>query len=311
MSALEDRYRRLLRSYPADHRRSHEDEMLGVLLAAAEPGRTRPAPRDAFDLVRGGLGVRLRRAPGALAQAGWRDAAALAGVIAPLVLLAETARYAVREILMYPQTSYVAQHGGGWPATYSSAPSHLAWGIVAVAALCGARRTTSAAVSAAVLLDVVRFAWLDDYAGGAAAAPLLLGLITVGALFAGPGAARGRRLLGRTGLVVVAGLLAGTAPFDSTIARHELGITWGSGRIGLAIAALLAAGWLMRSPAGRRAVIALAVPLLPIVVAPYYPGYIEDPLARYLITMVVIPVATGLTALGAVAALERVIRAID
>jgi hypothetical protein len=79
MSALEDRYRRLLRSYPADHRRSYEDEMLGVLLAAAEPGRTRPALRDAFDLVRGGLGVRLRRAPGALTQAGWRDAAALAG----------------------------------------------------------------------------------------------------------------------------------------------------------------------------------------------------------------------------------------
>lgn len=303
MSALEDRYRRLLRWYPADHRREHEDEMVGVLLAAAEPGQTRPAARDAFDLARGGLGIRLRRAP----QAGWHDAAALLGVIAPLLLLADTARYAVQAILMYPETSYAAQRGLSWLAMYHSAPSHIVWGIVAVTALCGARRTTAVAVFAAILLDVVRFARLDDYAGGAAAAPLILGLITAGALFAGPGAARGRELLGRTGLMGIIGLLAVTAPLDSTIARYKLGIAWGSGRMGLAIAALVAAAWLARGPAGRRALIVLAVPLFPIVTAPYYPGYIEDPLTRYLTTMLAIPVATGLTALIAVVALERLV----
>lgn len=42
MSPLEGRYRRLLRWYPADHRAAHEDEMIGVLLDDAEPGRERP-----------------------------------------------------------------------------------------------------------------------------------------------------------------------------------------------------------------------------------------------------------------------------
>src|SRR3954469_24344819 len=138
MRTLEDSYRRLLRSYPAYHRHAHEDEMLGVLLSAAAPGQTRPAVHDALDLALGGLGVRLRRAPGGLARAGWGDAAALLGVIAPLVLLGETARYAVRVILMFPEASYSAAHGLSWFSAYGFAPSHLAWAIVAVAGLCGA-----------------------------------------------------------------------------------------------------------------------------------------------------------------------------
>jgi hypothetical protein len=291
MRTLEDRYRRLLRWYPADHRRVHEDEMLGVLLSAAAPGQTRPATRDALDLARGGLGVRLRRAPAGLAQ---------------------SARYAVLAILMLPEASYAVAHGSSWFSLYYSAPSHLAWAIVAVAALCGARRTTTVAVFAAVALDLVRFAELGDYAGESAAAPLLLGLITAAAVLAGPGAARGRELLGRAGLIGIAGLLAVVAPLDSTIARAALGITWGTGRMGVAIAALVAAAWpATRGPAGRRALAVLVIPLLPIVAAPFYPGYIDDPLARYLITMVAVPAATGLTAIGAVAAAERIARAAD
>ncbi|MGW5162218.1 hypothetical protein ACWEPN_42680, partial [Nonomuraea wenchangensis] len=46
MSSLETRYRRLLAAYPRDHRARHEEEMLGVLLAGARPGQTRPRPAD-------------------------------------------------------------------------------------------------------------------------------------------------------------------------------------------------------------------------------------------------------------------------
>jgi hypothetical protein len=307
MTTLEDRYRRWLRWYPAEHRRVHQTEMLGVLLASAEPDRTRPAVRDLLDLVRGGVRVRIRRAPGALARAGWRDAAALLGVIAPLVLLADTVRYAAQAILMLPETSYAAARGVSWWSMYYSAPSRLAWGIVAVTALCRARRTTSVAVFAAVLLDVARFTSPDDYAGGSAAAPFLLGLVAAGALVLGPGTARGWELLGRTGLVGIVVLLTVTAPLDSMIARYRLGIDWGSGRLGLAIAALLAAAWLARGRAGRRALVVLAVPLFPIVAAPYYPGYIEDPLARCVMTVVAIPAAVGLVAFTAVALLERLV----
>jgi hypothetical protein len=281
--------------------------MLGVLLAAAGPDQTRPSVRDVLDLVRGGLGIRIRRAPGALANGGWRDAAALLGVIAPLLLLAGTARYAEQAILSFPDAAYAAARGSSWWVMYHSAPSHIAWGIAAVVALCGAARSTSVAVLAAIALNVAELAANDDYVGAAASAQLMLGLITAGALLAGPGAARGREALGRPGLIGIGILLAVAVPLDSAMVRHELGITGGVGLVVLASATLLATAWLGRGAAGRRALVALAVPLLPIVAAPYYPGYVEDPLARCLITMVAVPAVAGLAALIAVAALELMV----
>jgi hypothetical protein len=141
MSALEDRYRRLLRWYPTDHRRVHEEEMLGVLLAAAGPGRSRPPVRDALDLVLGGLGIRLRRAPRSFARDDWRDAAALLSVIAPLFLLADAARYAVTASVLIPQVRYDMAQGDSWAYLFHSAPAHILWAFVAVAALTGAQRT--------------------------------------------------------------------------------------------------------------------------------------------------------------------------
>ncbi|MFI5064156.1 MAG: hypothetical protein ACHP9Z_09290 [Streptosporangiales bacterium] len=52
-AGLERRYRRLLAWYPAGHRRDHEEEMLGVLLAAARGGQRRPALGDAVNLIWG------------------------------------------------------------------------------------------------------------------------------------------------------------------------------------------------------------------------------------------------------------------
>ncbi|WP_433323915.1 hypothetical protein [Spirillospora sp. CA-294931] len=83
MSSLEDRYRRLVRWYPADHRRDHEDEMVGVLLTAAGPGRERPSPRETADLMRGAVRLHLRRARG-----GWGDAVALVAVLSAAMIAA-------------------------------------------------------------------------------------------------------------------------------------------------------------------------------------------------------------------------------
>ena len=52
-------YRRLLWAYPRDYRRERGTEMLTTLLDAAEPGRRRPAMRDALNLVVRGLRYRL------------------------------------------------------------------------------------------------------------------------------------------------------------------------------------------------------------------------------------------------------------
>ena len=300
MSVLENRYRRLLRWYPVGHRRVHEEEMLGVLLATAGPQQTRPSVRDALDLVRGGVGIRIRRTPPALAEAGWRDAAALLGVIAPLILLTETVRYAIEASYLTPVAWRTAAYGSNWHQVFQPAPYRLLWGVVAVVALCGARRTAAVAAFVAAAADLGGLLSLHTgYAGGVAAAPVILGLLTAAASLAGPGAARGRELLGHGGLAGIIVLLAVSAPLNSRMLGAELGVNWGDRRMFVAIAALLAGAWLARTAAGRRAVVVLAAPLYAIV-APFYPGYIEDPLARILITMVVIPLA----ALAVVTALE-------
>jgi hypothetical protein len=59
MTALERGYRRILACYPRSFRRENADELLAVLLAAAAPGQTRAGLAEAWDLVRGGVRMRL------------------------------------------------------------------------------------------------------------------------------------------------------------------------------------------------------------------------------------------------------------
>ena len=99
---LEQRYRRLVRVFPARWRRAHEDELIATLLDAAEPGRTSIAAREAADLVRSGMVLRYRDVRDArLAQT-----AALALASIAIVLLG--VRLGLREIpLAFLLTSLV------------------------------------------------------------------------------------------------------------------------------------------------------------------------------------------------------------
>jgi hypothetical protein len=58
MTALERRYRRLLRAYPAGYRAGRAEEMVGTLLETAPPDRNWPSWREAGALLRGGLRAR-------------------------------------------------------------------------------------------------------------------------------------------------------------------------------------------------------------------------------------------------------------
>jgi hypothetical protein len=87
-SRLERRYQRLLACYPADHRRAHGQEMLGVLMTGAHAGQRSPGLAESADLIRGAVRVRIR--PGASADPGWREALALLSVILPLVMVVDT-----------------------------------------------------------------------------------------------------------------------------------------------------------------------------------------------------------------------------
>jgi hypothetical protein len=89
--ALERRYRRLLAWYPAEHRRTYAEEMIGVLLASAPAGRERPSPAEALDLIGGGLRARLRRLGTWFADPSWPDALAVGSVALPVIVLAALA----------------------------------------------------------------------------------------------------------------------------------------------------------------------------------------------------------------------------
>lgn len=86
MTPLERRYRRWMRAYPAAYRVEREDELVGVLLDGAEPGRQRPTPAEVVDLVRAGFTARLRppRAPTVLRP--WASAANLVAILLTLLL---------------------------------------------------------------------------------------------------------------------------------------------------------------------------------------------------------------------------------
>jgi hypothetical protein len=305
VNSLERGYRRLLRWYPPEHRRAHEEEILGVLLASGDPDRHRPSARDAFDLVRGGLRIRFRRAPEGFVRAGWRDAAALLNVLAPLVLLLAAVRYAVAAGSMYPQVRHLLFPGGGWVvASFHAAPSWLLWAVAASAALAGARRIAAGGVLAAIVVELATLTAYTDYADGTVVTPIVLGLITLAALRFGPGAARGREVLGRRGLTIITVLIAGAAAFGSATIRALLNMPWIGMPLILAVAAAAVAAWLARTAAGRRAAIVLTVPLYP-VVAPILPVSSEDAL---LVTVVGVPVALCVAGLAVTVVLERLAR---
>ncbi|GAA4202703.1 hypothetical protein GCM10022252_59270 [Streptosporangium oxazolinicum] len=56
---LERRYRWLLRAYPRAYRKGYEGELVAILLATAEPGRTVPSARESLALLLGGLRARV------------------------------------------------------------------------------------------------------------------------------------------------------------------------------------------------------------------------------------------------------------
>ncbi len=88
MTPLERRYRILLRAYPNAYRDERQAELLGVLLDSAPKGQTRPAPREAIDLVCSGTRTRLRTLPTVTVAGGWCDVAAIAILGGPPLLAA-------------------------------------------------------------------------------------------------------------------------------------------------------------------------------------------------------------------------------
>ena len=84
---LEGGYRRLLRWYPPSYRSRHEEEILGVLMAAAQPGQRRPSARESLDLLSSALKIRIRMTLRGADSQPWAAALALVAVLLPLLML--------------------------------------------------------------------------------------------------------------------------------------------------------------------------------------------------------------------------------
>lgn len=221
---LERRYRLLLRAYPAGYRAEYQDEMLGVLMDTAEPGRRWPAPAEALSLLAGAVGGHLRRAFAGPVSAAWRDTAAVAAAILPVLLLTERTR----------ELMFVA-----WPLGWSDyrppvGPSVwgpvLAWALAVAAALAGPRRLAVGAVWAAAAVEVglvVRWCVRYGFTTPLSLWPLLCAVAAAVALTVGPGARHGLRILGRRRSLALVLLAAFAVAIYQVIYRTIAGLSLG------------------------------------------------------------------------------------
>ncbi|HEY2579676.1 MAG TPA: hypothetical protein VGI74_25480 [Streptosporangiaceae bacterium] len=83
---LEGAYRRLLRWYPPVYRGRHGEEILGVLMATAEPGQRQPGARESLDLLWSALKIRTRVTMRGDSQP-WATAFAQIGMLLPVLMV--------------------------------------------------------------------------------------------------------------------------------------------------------------------------------------------------------------------------------
>ncbi|MEU6034250.1 hypothetical protein ABZ801_02455 [Actinomadura sp. NPDC047616] len=291
MRTLEDRYRRLLAWYPADHRSGHEEEMLEVLLAAARPGQTRPSFADAADLLYGAVRIRLRRATGEATGSAWPRALAMAGFLATVLLVADGVRFLVNA--PHGALDLMDRMGSGeslpflLASHFATGPYWVAWAAIAVSAWRGRRRPARLAACAVTAVQFVvavygagfhhlPWAWLATSLAGPS---LPLAMLVTASLVASPGPRHGARLLGRRRVAGAAAmavvLVAFTAlPLFTLISQGNLGplryhdvdqldsllVGWADLRLAAVITtAVLGAAALSRTHEGRRGYALLAL----------------------------------------------------
>ncbi|GAB1513379.1 hypothetical protein [Actinophytocola sp. KF-1] len=294
---LADRYRRLLRWYPRDHRERHGEEMLGVLLAGAGE-RTRPTRAETADLLRGALRLHARRVAGAGVD--HRDVFAIVSLLGPLMMLAGAA----------PVLDRLAAWVRVGSRTMASpdAPFWAVWFVVAVLTLFRMRR--SAAVGAWIgsfgLLPgplLGRASFYDEVLVNAGW--LLLGVLVAAALTFSPGPDRGGELVpGRRVVLLAAAVAVGVVLVVGSLGTYNV-LHHGTGGVRMVIwcvaLAVLVAGALVaagpRTREGRRAALVLAVPVvvtLLMLVMPRSADFVVGAVVCYGVPVVVLVVLGGL-----------------
>jgi hypothetical protein len=217
--SLERRYRLLLRAYPPAYRAARGAEITGTYLDLAGPGRRWPAPGDVADVLRGGIGQRLR-------ASGAHDAAA--GVrLAATVALAASAALASWQLLLRSRPGQVLVVVPGGMRVQSFGPfvtvgvvPEVAWVLAAVAAAARPARVARVLAGSALVLTLaaVPFAYLAHHFPPPLTVvfpQLALGVIALALPVRRGWAARlapGLAVAAATGICLVRGWLRGQSP---------------------------------------------------------------------------------------------------
>lgn len=291
---LEQHYQRLLRCYPARHRRIYEGEMLAVLLAGARPGQRYPGLRETANLLRSAMAARVAAMVVGLGRRRWGEAAAAVGILAPALLVG----LAVRSLLSVATWSVRLGEAVPGLATWPLRGwvELLGWLAVLVCALADWRVTAAATAWGVLLIDIAALsqryptqpmAVLHDLA------PFLLGLTATGALSLAAArkalgvSRRGLSVLGRrsTTLFAVSFLLGlgftAVDPFLTTIVRSDGGTGvdhWGGNVFivpvvgGVTVGLVTEVGYLASAVLTGLAVVWLAAPVRRRVLALFAPA---------------------------------------
>jgi hypothetical protein len=253
-AVLEARYRRLLAMYPAEHRRKHQDEMLGVLMTGARAGQHRPGLADTANLAWGALLIRLRPARPGTAWPFWRDALAVVSVLLPLMVLAYSGLLSVATLATLRVGSPIFNALAGSDAKFLGG-----WTIVAALALLRLRRT-AALVSVALLIwlvyssaDVPNWSYID--------APSMRSLCVAGleivALVASPGPRRAMQILNWRHYALALAIPLGLASVVNWVWLADPAV---SNWIVITACVVALAGMTLASPLARRVAAFLALP---------------------------------------------------
>lgn len=193
-AGLEPGYRRLLVCYPRRFRDEHGEELLSVLLASASDGQHRPGLLESADLIRSGLGMRLRPDVSRSARQGWSDALAAYSLTGPALLLLTTVTSFLLQLARNPLHT-VAAMSQAWPSLCLILGIEL---VIIVLVMAARRKTALAAlVPAAALLWLVG-TWNPGILliiGSLIFTGLSVFLLEAVALITSPGPRHGRRLV--------------------------------------------------------------------------------------------------------------------
>ncbi|HEX3647932.1 MAG TPA: hypothetical protein VHV49_05855 [Pseudonocardiaceae bacterium] len=252
--------RALLAAYPKDYRDRYGAEMLAVSHERAG-GRRWPGVADVADLAGGVVRVRLSRVREAGRHERLRDGLAVAGVLAPVLMLGGLAA-PVHEVAWFVWFGGLAEVP--WPAAAGTAPLFAPWAVVAVLALLGRRRVAAGLAWLVVAATVAGTAAGLVFPVVALGAWLSLGLVAAIAL--SRASDTGWAVVGRWRLALVVGAVVSVLVV--VVAGHI--VRWADPLAWLVVGAAVVAVCRSAGVAGRLALLVLAAPAVsaPAVSAP-------------------------------------------